>query len=165
MHPNERNQPSRRARKKRTALSHLEDFFALIMNSSNSKQHLTPAQQTSTSRSPSLISLDYQLVASKSTTNLETPRASGRSTSNQQLTDKPLAPEQRFCSLTQMLFTYATSMDVLNNALNVLELHFNAYADTKRQIYFEGLFQILHDFKEELPELLLIETMQQLQVT
>ena len=56
-------------------------------------------------------------------------------------------------------------MDVLNHVLNVLELHFNTYADTKRQIYFEGFFQVLHDFQEDLPELVLIETMQQLQET
>jgi len=81
------------------------------------------------------------------------------------------------CSLTQMLLVYAQqevetltnltethSQNNLNNILNVLELHFNTYADDKRQIYFEGIFQILHDFKEQITEFALIETMQLLQV-
>jgi hypothetical protein len=81
------------------------------------------------------------------------------------------------CSLTQMLLLYAqqevetltnltqTHSDKnLNNILNVLELHFNTYADDKRQIYFEGIFQILHDFKEQITEFALIETMQLLLV-
>jgi hypothetical protein len=81
------------------------------------------------------------------------------------------------CSLTQMLLAYAQqevetltnltethSQNNLNNILNVLELHFNTYADDKRQIYFEGIFQILHDFKEQITEFVLIETMQLLQV-
>lgn len=84
---------------------------------------------------------------------------------------------ERQCSLTQMLLVYAqqdveTSINLmqtisnynLNNILNVLELHFNTYADDKQQIYFEGVFQILHDFKEQIPEYILIETMQLLNV-
>jgi hypothetical protein len=84
---------------------------------------------------------------------------------------------ERQCSLTQMLLVYAQqevetltnlteihSQNNLNNILNVLELHFNTYADDKRQIYFEGIFQILHDFKEQITEFALIETMQLLQV-
>ncbi|CAF0758731.1 unnamed protein product [Rotaria sp. Silwood1] len=84
---------------------------------------------------------------------------------------------ERQCSLTQMLLAYVqqdieilTSLTPtrsdrnLNNILNVLELHFNTYADDKRQIYFEGIFQILHDFKEPITELTLIETMQLLQI-
>ena len=130
-----------------------------MANSFHFKQHLTPVQPTSTSKSPSVISLDYHPVASKSSTNLEDRLSTSR------LSNKASSQEQRFCSVTQMLFAYATSNDALTNALNVLELHFNAYADAKSQIYFEGLFQILDDFKEDLPELVLIETMQQLQVT
>lgn len=73
---------------------------------------------------------------------------------------------ERQCSLTQMLLVYA-QQEVdhnLNNILNVLELHFNTYADDKRQIYFEGIFQILHDFKEQITEFALVETMKLLEV-
>jgi hypothetical protein len=88
-----------------------------------------------------------------------------------------ITTNERQCSLTQMLLVYAQqevetpsnltqtrSNNNLHNILNVLELHFNTYTDDKRQIYFEGIFQILHDFKEQITELALIETMQLLQV-
>lgn len=79
---------------------------------------------------------------------------------------------KRPCSLTQMLLIYAqqeidsanSANQNLKNILNVLELHFNTYADEKHEIYFEGIFQILLDFKEQITESALIETMQLLQV-
>ncbi|UJR25013.1 hypothetical protein I4U23_006374 [Adineta vaga] len=74
----------------------------------------------------------------------------------------------RLCSLTEMLLLYAqqdieTSKN-LYNILSILELHFNTYANDKQQIYFEGIFQILNDFHEQITELVLVETMQFLQI-
>ncbi|CAF3691099.1 unnamed protein product [Rotaria socialis] len=80
-------------------------------------------------------------------------------------------------SLTYMLLVYAQqdadimttfestrSYNNFSNVLNILELYFNIYADDERQICFEGIFQILYDFKEQITELALIETMQLLKI-
>ena len=68
-----------------------------------------------------------------------------------------------------MLLVYAEqdieTASSLNNILSVVELHFNTYADDQRHIYFEGIFQILHDFQEQITELVLIETMRFLEVS
>ena len=133
-----------------------------------------------TNMNSSLISVDHRSVPSDSdeTVNHDDDDDAIRSIlkSNSSLDEvttsnsHPNTTTERQCSLTQMLLIYAqqeleTSVDDnLNNILNVLELHFNTYADNKRQIYFEGIFQILHDFKEQITELALIETMQLLQV-
>lgn len=80
-------------------------------------------------------------------------------------------PHERLCALTQMLQAYGQKAEemkfnqILQNILNVLELHFNNYTNDRGQIYFEGLFQILHGFKEQIPEILLIQTMQTLEVS
>lgn len=79
------------------------------------------------------------------------------------------------CSLAHMLLTYAhqdmnaitnpgSANSILNSTLNILEVYFNSYASDKRQIYIEGIFQILYDFKEQITESMLIETMYSLQV-
>jgi hypothetical protein len=108
-------------------------------------------------KNPSLISVDHHPIPSDDDDTLD---------DNDQISSTlDVTTNERQCSLTQMLLVYAQQeVHNLNNILNVLELHFNTYADDKRQIYFEGIFQILHDFKEQVTEFALIETMQLLQV-
>jgi hypothetical protein len=132
-------------------------------------------------KNPSLVSVDHHLIPTnnsddtldkikKTLNSSHTLNYTTASNSHHRTNERP-------CSLTEMLLVYAqkdadTSTNLtetrsdnsFTNILNVLELHFNTYADDKRQIYFEGIFQILHDFKEEITELALIETMQLLQV-
>lgn len=87
--------------------------------------------------------------------------------SNMSLDQNQTTNHERPCALTQMLLAYAqqsTSEQKLNNIFNVLEIHFNSYANDQQLIYFEGIFQILHDFKEQITEFVLIETMKALQV-
>jgi hypothetical protein len=141
-----------------------------------------------TSKISSLVSVDHRPVPSNSDDTVDDEDnddpirkiLTSSSSLNQVTGDndhRTTTTNERQCSLTQMLLLYAqqeveTSTNLtqissdhnLNNMLNVLELHFNTYADDKRQIYFEGIFQILHDFKEQMTEFALIETMQLLQV-
>jgi len=128
-----------------------------------------------TNKNSSLVSVDHHSVPSNSDDNEDnndTIRSILKSDSSLDhvTTISNEHRSERQCSLTQMLLIYAqqeieTSADHnLNNILNVLELHFNTYADIKQQIYFEGIFQILYDFKEQITEVALIETMQLLQV-
>jgi hypothetical protein len=132
-----------------------------------------------TNKNSSLVSVDHHSVPSNSDDNEDnndTIRSILKSDSSlDHVTTisnehRSITTSERQCSLTQMLLIYAqqeieTSTDHnLNNILNVLELHFNTYADNKQQIYFEGIFQILYDFKEQITEVALIETMQLLQV-
>jgi hypothetical protein len=136
-------------------------------------------------KNPSLVSVDHHLIPtnnSDDTLDKIKKTLNSSNTLNYTTTSnshhRNITTNERPCSLTEMLLVYAqkdanTSTNLtqtrsdnnsLTNILNVLELHFNTYADDKRQIYFEGIFQILHDFKEEITELALIETMQLLQV-
>lgn len=126
------------------------------------------------SKTSSLISVDGHLSSSKSDDTIENILKSN--SSSDQLTSTKdhsnVMMTKRSCSLTQMLLIYAqqeiNSTNSVNqnlkNVLNVLELHFNTYADEKREIYFEEIFRILLDFKEQITEAALIETMQLLQV-
>ena len=141
---------------------------------SNKKQHELP------SKTSSLISVNPRPIPSKSDDSLDengddTIQSLLKSnSSSDQLTNdhKTAMITKRPCSLTQMLLIYAqqeidspnSANQNLKNILNVLELHFNTYADEKHEIYFEGIFQILLDFKEQITESALIETMQLLQV-
>ena len=88
--------------------------------------------------------------------------------SNTSLDQNQITNHERPCALTQMLLAYAQQLisepHKLNNIFNVLEIHFNSYANDQQLIYFEGIFQILHDFKEQITEFVLIETMKVLQV-
>jgi hypothetical protein len=139
-------------------------------------------------KNPSLISVDHHSIQSDSDDTLDdnddnndqiSRTLNSSSTLNVTTSShhRSITTNERPCSLTQMLLVYAQqevetltnlkpshSDHNLNNILNVLELHFNTYADDKRQIYFEGIFQILHDFKEQITEFVLIETMQLLEV-
>ena len=77
---------------------------------------------------------------------------------------------QRPSSFTEMLLSYVqkaedtSSNEILHHIFNVLELHFNVYADTEKKIRFEGLFRILHEFQERISEKILIEVMEMLKV-
>jgi hypothetical protein len=132
-------------------------------------------------KNPSLVSVDHHVIpTNNSDETLDKIRKTLNSSNTLNYTTashRSITTNERLCSLTEMLLVYAqkdanTSTNLpqtrsdnsLTNIFNVLELHFNTYADDKRQIYFEGIFQILHDFKEEITELALIETMQLLQV-
>jgi len=126
-------------------------------------------------KNPSLVSVDHHLIpTNNSDETLDKIRKTLNSSNTLNYTTasnshhRSITTNERLCSLTEMLLVYAqkdaNTSTSLTNILNVLELHFNTYADDKRQIYFEGIFQILHDFKEEITELALIETMQLLQV-
>ncbi|CAF3589001.1 unnamed protein product [Rotaria sordida] len=138
-----------------------------------------------TNKSPSLRSVDHQSTQSNSDhaldDNDQTRKILNSSSTLSHITvidDHHSTTKNEYpCSLTQMLLAYAqqdieilTSLapkrsdNSLNNILNVLELHFNMYTNDKQEIYFEGIFQILHDFKEQITELTLIETMQLLQI-
>ena len=138
-----------------------------------------------TNKHSSLVSVDHRPSISKSNETLDeddTIKSLLKSnSSSNQLTSNNDHPNpvltERLPALTQMLLIYieeelgrdgdrtriSTDRN-LNNILNVLELHFNSYADEKREIYFEEIFQILLDFKEQITECILIETMQSLQV-
>jgi hypothetical protein len=159
-----------------------------MSNTTNQKSTRDPKskQYEFTNKNSSLISVDHRSVPSDSDDTLDNDDDAIRSIlkSNSSLTQvttshshRNTKTTERQCSLTQMLLIYTqqeiekltnltkiSADENLNNILNVLELHFNTYADNKRQIYFEGIFQILHDFKEQITEVALIETMQLLQV-
>jgi hypothetical protein len=129
-------------------------------------------------KNPSLISVDHhRSISTNSDDALDDNDQIRRTLNSSNTLNNTVATNERQCSLTEMLLVYAQqdveastngiqtrSDNSLTNILNVLELHFNTYADDKRQIYFEGIFQILNDFKEQMTELALIETMQLLQV-
>jgi hypothetical protein len=148
----------------------------------SSKRILTTVQPTIeyyglTNKTPSLVSVDHHPLSSNSDHDNIQRRRRTTLDSSSSTSDNVMSSNERLCSLTQMLLLYAQkeehilinltktrSDNTLNNILNVLELHFNAYADEKQQIYFENIFQILHDFKEQITEYVLIETIQLLQV-
>lgn len=132
-------------------------------------------------KNPSLISVDHQQKQVNSDHNQIREKLK-LSSSLDHVTviddNHSVTKHERPYSFTQMLLTYAQqdleiatkselkiSNDSFNNILNVLELHFNTYANDKHQIYFEGIFQILHDFKEQITEFILTETMKSLQVS
>jgi len=138
-----------------------------------------------TNKSSSLVSVDHRPIPSNSDDTLDDDDPIRKILNSDSSLDhvtansghRSITTNERQCSLTEMLLVYAQqevktltnltqtpSDHNLNNILNVLELHFNNYADDKQQIYFEGIFQILHDFKEQITEFVLIETMQLLQV-
>ncbi|CAF1316415.1 unnamed protein product [Didymodactylos carnosus] len=87
------------------------------------------------------------------------------------------------CSLTKMLLLYAqldekeeimrnttgtppilTKNNILDNVLTLLEMHFQTHADEEHHIYFEGLFQILYSFRDNVTEIQIIETMRLLKL-
>ncbi|CAF1071004.1 unnamed protein product [Adineta steineri] len=121
---------------------------------------------------PSLISVDHHPISISSNDSIHEHDQIKRTVTSSSILDDTTKVNVRQCSLTQMLLVYAQqdletsihSDNILYNILNVLELHFNTYADDKQLIYFEGIFQILYDFKEPITELALIETMQLLQI-
>ena len=136
--------------------------------------HLRSGRDTLIDKNSSVVSVDHHLNLSTSNETLDQIRRALKSSSTiRTIDDHHLSTENaRYCSLTQMLLLYADeNTDTLtnlyhnlNNVLNILELHFNVYADDKQQIYFEDIFQILHNFKEQTTELTLIQTMEFLQV-
>jgi hypothetical protein len=125
-----------------------------------------------TQKSSSLMSVDRHRVSSKSRlirydSDLNQQITRQTSTINTSTT----AREHVCCSITDMLLVYASkavemhAVDHLERVLDVLQRYFHTYANRKQEIYFEGLFQILHDFNEHIPECILIETMERLDVS
>lgn len=121
--------------------------------------------------SSSIVSLDHRPIAINSNDSIRRVFNSSSSSLNNTVTsveNRRSTTNVRQCSITEMLLLYAQkdteSPTNLHNILNVLELHFNTYANEKHQIFFEDIFRILNDFHEQITEFILIETMQFLQV-
>jgi hypothetical protein len=149
--------------KSTTQLLH-HNSASILIKASNHQHDL------SQSRLISLQSVDQLVVRSASKESFDRSNFLRKTRSGQMKSSTQSIDHEHFYSITEMIFIYAQqaeenkSSDLLENILNILELHFNGYSDQKRQIYFEGIFQILHDFQEPITELVLIETMQKLKV-
>ena len=120
--------------------------------------------------SSSIVSIDHRPIAINSNDSLRRVFNSSSSLNNtvMNVEHRRSTTNVRQCSITEMLLFYAQkdteSSGNLHGIVNVLELHFNTYANEKHQIFFEDIFRILNDFHEQVTEFVLIETMQYLQV-
>ncbi|CAF0828040.1 unnamed protein product [Adineta ricciae] len=119
--------------------------------------------------SSSIVSIDHRPIAISSNDSIRRVFKSSSSLNNSVMNveHRRSTKNVRQCSITEMLLVYAQkdteSSANLHGIVNVLELHFNTYANEKHQIFFEDIFRILNDFHEQVTELVLIETMQFLQ--